>query len=103
MDKPIPEFQNDWEAKAEHSNKGSRRNSDVSGWRLIIREGNGLFWTGTAFSTDLWSAKTYQNMQDVREDFLLVKTHGASNIGVKRVRLFCADRNPKHVIEGIAP
>lgn len=102
-DKKIPDFQATWEQEAESSNQGSRRNDDVTGWKLVIRDGNGLFWIGTGWSTNLWDAKIYQCMSDVREDFMLVKAHGWCNIGVKRVRMFCADRNPKHVIEGIAP
>lgn len=99
----IPAFQNEWDQKAEYSNKGSRRNKDVSDWRLIIRDATGMFWMGNGWTTDLWSAKVFTNMVDAREDFPLVKAHGGRNIGVKRVRLFCAERNPKHVIEGIAP
>lgn len=102
-DTKIPAFQATWEEQAEHSNKGSRRNDDVTKWKLVIRDGGGIFWIGTGWSTNLWDAKIYQCMADARADFMLVKAHGGCNIGVKRVRMFCADRNPKHVIEGIAP
>ncbi len=96
------EMTNGWEKAAEKRWKKNWWQGDTTDWRLVIIASD-MFWTGSSFVSSLWDAQQYRCMNDAREHFVQIEKQGGTNIEVKRIRMFCADRNPKHVIPNVAP